>query len=87
MILVRLAWVFPAGGSAAVLSQRIRERDPYPPWTSLGLIGGAGMRGAVSLAAALALPLSTDAGTPFPHRDLILFLTMCVVLATLVGRV
>jgi monovalent cation/hydrogen antiporter len=46
----------------------------------------AGMRGAVSLAAALALPLSTDAGAPFPGRDLILFLTFSVILATLVGQ-
>jgi CPA1 family monovalent cation:H+ antiporter len=43
-----------------------------------------GMRGAVSLAAALALPLHTDAGGPFPQRDLIIFLTFCVILATLV---
>jgi CPA1 family monovalent cation:H+ antiporter len=42
------------------------------------------MRGAVSLAAALALPLATDAGAPFPHRDLIIFLTFCVILGTLV---
>jgi len=42
------------------------------------------MRGAVSLAAALAIPLTTDAGTPFPHRDLIIFLTFCVILGTLV---
>ena len=44
------------------------------------------MRGAVSLAAALAVPLTIDSGAPFPQRDLILFLTMCVVLATLVGQ-
>ena len=46
----------------------------------------AGMRGAVSLAAALALPLETDAGGPFPGRDLVLFLTFSVILATLVGQ-
>ena len=86
VILVRIAWVFPATYLPRVLSRRIRERDPYPHWTSPALISWAGMRGAVSLAAALALPLSTDAGTPFPHRDLILYLTMCVVLATLVGQ-
>ena len=44
------------------------------------------MRGAVSLAAALALPLETDAGSPFPGRDLILFLAFSVILATLVGQ-
>ena len=48
------------------------------------VIGWSGMRGAVSLAAALALPLTVDAGGPFPHRDLIIFLTFCVILGTLV---
>jgi monovalent cation/hydrogen antiporter len=48
------------------------------------VIGWSGMRGAVSLAAALAVPLETDAGAPFPDRDLILFLTFAVILATLV---
>jgi CPA1 family monovalent cation:H+ antiporter len=48
------------------------------------IIAWSGMRGAVSLAAALALPLQTDAGTPFPHRDLIIFLTFAVIFVTLV---
>jgi CPA1 family monovalent cation:H+ antiporter len=85
-ILVRLVWIFPTAYLPRLLSRRIRERDPYPPWQFPVLIAWAGMRGAVSLAAALALPLSTDAGEAFPQRDLILFLTMCVVLATLVGQ-
>jgi monovalent cation/hydrogen antiporter len=48
------------------------------------VVAWSGMRGAVSLAAALAIPLSTDAGTPFPERDLIIFLTFAVILGTLV---
>ena len=48
------------------------------------VVGWAGMRGAVSLAAALALPLETDAGAPFPERDLVIFLAYCVVLFTVV---
>jgi NhaP-type Na+/H+ or K+/H+ antiporter len=48
------------------------------------VIAWSGMRGAVSLAAALAIPLTTDAGAPFPQRDLIIFLTFCVILGTLV---
>ena len=52
------------------------------PW--LALISWAGMRGGVSLAAALAIPLTTDAGEPFPDRDLILFLTFAVIFGTLV---
>ena len=86
VILVRLVWVFPGAYLPRLLSRRIRERDPYPPWTNPALIGWAGMRGAVSLAAALAVPLTIDTGAPFPQRELILFLTMCVVLATLVGQ-
>jgi CPA1 family monovalent cation:H+ antiporter len=54
-------------------------------WRGAVFVSWAGMRGAVSLAAALALPLETDAGEPFPGRDLILFLTFSVILATLVG--
>jgi CPA1 family monovalent cation:H+ antiporter len=55
-----------------------------PPRSALALITWSGMRGAVSLAAALAIPLSTDAGEPFPGRDLILFLTFAVIFGTLV---
>jgi Na+/H+ antiporter len=65
------------------LFRRIRERDPYPPWQQVTLVAWSGMRGAVSLAAALALPLTTDAGAPFPERDLIIFLTFTVILSTL----
>ena len=50
------------------------------------MIGWAGMRGAVSLAAALAVPLETDSGAPFPERDLIIFLAFSVILVTLVGQ-
>jgi Na+/H+ antiporter len=86
VILVRIVWVFPATYLPRLLSRRIREHDPYPPWQYPAFISWAGMRGAVSLAAALALPLSTDAGSAFPGRDLILFLSFCVILVTLVGQ-
>jgi Na+/H+ antiporter len=65
------------------LFRSIRERDPYPPWQMPAVIGWTGMRGAVSLAAALAVPLETDAGAPFPERNLIIFLTFAVILVTL----
>lgn len=84
VISVRLLWVFPAAYIPRLLSRRLRERDPYPAWQTVLLIGWTGMRGVVSLAAALALPLVTNNGTPFPQRDLILFLTFCVILVTLV---
>ena len=86
VILIRIAWVFPTTYLPRALSRRIRERDPYPPWQYPAFVSWAGMRGAVSLAAALALPLTTDEGGAFPDRDLILFLAFCVILATLVGQ-
>ena len=64
----------------------MRARDPLPYWRWKAVLGWSGMRGAVSLAAALALPLSTDAGAAFPERDLIIFLTFGVILTTLVGQ-
>ena len=84
VILVRLLYVFPFVYLPEYLFRRRRERDPDASWQLLVLVAWSGMRGAVSLAAALAIPLQTDAGTPFPGRDLIIFLTFCVILATLV---
>jgi len=83
-IVVRLVWVFPAAYIPRALSRRIRARDPYPPWRQLVLIGWTGMRGVVSLAAALALPLVVADQSRFPHRDLIVFLSFVVIVATLV---
>jgi CPA1 family monovalent cation:H+ antiporter len=84
VIAVRLVGVFAVTYVPRVLIRRVRERDPYPPWTYPAFISWNGMRGAVTIAAALLIPLRTDAGAPFPDRDLIVFLAFCVVLATLV---
>jgi len=84
VIVTRFVWVYPSTYLPRMLSRRLRNRDPAPPWQVPAIIGWAGMRGVVSLAAAFAIPLQTDAGTPFPARDLLLFLTFCVILATLV---
>ena len=86
VIVIRFLWVFPATYVPRALSKRIRAADPYPPWQYPALISWTGMRGAVSLAAALAIPLHTDAGADFPGRDLIIYLTFAVILATLVGQ-
>jgi monovalent cation/hydrogen antiporter len=86
VILVRLFWVFPGTYLPRLFSRRVRERDPVPHARAVLIIGWAGLRGVVSLAAALALPLATDAGAPFPGRGLLLFLTFSVILATLVGQ-
>ena len=84
VIVTRLVWIYPGTYLPRLLIRRVRERDPYPPWQYPTLLGWAGLRGAVSLAAALALPLETDAGDPFPARQLVVFLAFCVILATLV---
>ncbi len=80
VITARFVWIFPATYLPRKVSRRLRERDPSPPWQNVAVIAYAGMRGAVSLAAALALPLE------FPGRDLVLFLTFCVIFVTLVGQ-
>jgi CPA1 family monovalent cation:H+ antiporter len=83
VILVRMLWVFPATYVPRWVSRRLRERDPPPPWRSVSIVAWTGMRGVISLAAALALPFQASGGQ-FPDRDLIIFLTFCVILATLV---
>ncbi len=84
VILIRLAFVFPLVYVPRFLIGKIRERDPYPTWRIPLVLGWAGMRGAVSLAAALAIPLTIDGGAPFPGREIIIFLASCVILSTLV---
>src|SRR3954452_17858916 len=85
VVIARFAWVYPAPYLPRVLSKRLRERDPYPSWRTVFVIAFTGVRGAVSLAAALALPYALANGDPFPNRDLILFVTFSVILITLVG--
>jgi len=84
VIAVRFLWVFPATYLPRRISARIREREPEPPWTYPTVVSWAGMRGVVSLAAAFAIPEVLEDGRPFPGRDLVLYLTFCVVLGTLV---
>jgi CPA1 family monovalent cation:H+ antiporter len=84
VILTRLAWVFPFTYLPRMLFRRIRERDPAPPWQAVTLVGWMGLRGAVSMAAALAVPHELDSGAPFDERDLIVFLAFAVILVTLV---
>jgi monovalent cation/hydrogen antiporter len=86
VIVMRMLWVFPATYLPRMLIPGLRERDPSPPPAIVVIIGWAGMRGVVSLAAALALPLTIESGDPFPARDLLQFLTFAVILATLVGQ-
>jgi CPA1 family monovalent cation:H+ antiporter len=84
VILIRMLWVFPAAYLPRLIFKTLRKRDPYPAWQHVTIIGWTGMRGVVSLAAALALPLTIENEKAFPGRDLILFLTFVVILVTLV---
>ena len=85
-ILARFVWVFPGVYLPRWLFAPIRRRAPSPPWQWAFMIAFTGVRGIVSLAAALAIPLTTAAGQPFPYRDLILLLTFSLILITLVGQ-
>jgi len=80
----RLVWANTMPYLIRALDRRPAQRLRRVGWRPRMVIAWSGMRGAVSLAAALALPLETDAGTPFPHRDLIIFLTFTVIFVTLV---
>jgi Na+/H+ antiporter len=81
---VRMVWVPFAIGLPRLLSAALRRRDPILEWTRVFLMGWIGMRGIVSLAAALALPFATATGMPFPFREDIILLTFSVILVTLV---
>jgi CPA1 family monovalent cation:H+ antiporter len=81
---VRLVWFFTVPYLHPVFDRLLRNRYLRAPWQERLVMGWSGMRGAVSLAAALAIPLYTDTGAPFPGRDIIIFLTFCVILVTLV---
>ena len=86
VIIARFVWMYPATYLPRWLSRTVARRDPAPPWQWPFALAFTGIRGMVSLAAALAIPLETEAGRPFPHRDLILVLTFAVILVTLVGQ-
>ena len=86
VIVTRFIWVYPAALLPRWLSPSLARRDPLPPWRWLFFLGFVGVRGVVSLAAALAIPLFTAAGTPFPDRDLILIVTFGVIVVTLIGQ-
>lgn len=80
LIVSRFIWIFPAVWLPRALSRSVREADLMPPWSYPAILSWAGMRGVVSLATALALPLR------FPGRDLIVFLAFCAIFATLVAQ-
>src|SRR5579883_626795 len=86
VIAVRLAWVFTAAFVPRLLIAPLRTQDPFLEWRQVAMVAWVGMRGGLSLAAALALPLTLSGGAPFPQRDLVIFFTFAVILLTLVGQ-
>jgi CPA1 family monovalent cation:H+ antiporter len=83
-IALRIVWVFPGAYLPRILSKKIRLREKKPSWQSVFVVAWSGMRGVVSLASALSVPLTLADGEQFPHRNLILFITFVVILFTLV---
>jgi CPA1 family monovalent cation:H+ antiporter len=88
VIVVRFVWVFAATYVPRWFSKALRERDPYPNWRHVTIVAWTGMRGVVSLAAAMALPSMIRPDAPAEGRDLtvdlIIFFTFSVILVTLV---
>lgn len=84
VVLVRIGWQFSIVYVLRLFDRKGRYVSRRSGWRERLVVGWSGMRGAVSLAAALALPFETDAGLPFPDRDLLIFLTFAVILVTLV---
>jgi monovalent cation/hydrogen antiporter len=87
VLALRLAWIAPGARLSYTVRRRLLgQRDPFPSWRELLVVGWSGMRGVVSLAAAFALPTVIADGRPFPQRELIIFLTFSVVIVTIVGQ-
>jgi Na+/H+ antiporter len=84
VIVIRLVWIFPGTFIPRWLFKDLQVREPHPGWKGPLIIGWAGMRGVVSLAAALSLPVTLDNGNPLPERNLIIFITFVVILVTLI---
>jgi CPA1 family monovalent cation:H+ antiporter len=83
-IIIRIIWVFPGAYIPRMLFASIRKKEPRPSPKTIFLVAWSGMRGVVSLASALAIPLTLSDGTAFPHRNLLLIITFIVILITLV---
>jgi monovalent cation/hydrogen antiporter len=82
-ILARLLWMFPGAYLPFLISKRIRASEKRPPVRDVVVAGWAGMRGTITLAAALSIPQFTADGTPFPGRDIVIFLAFGVIAVTL----
>jgi CPA1 family monovalent cation:H+ antiporter len=80
---LRLVWVFPGAYLPRILVRRIRESEPEPGWRGVFVVGWGGLRGAVTMAAALSIPVFLPGGEPFPARSYVIFFAASVILSTL----
>ncbi len=87
VIALRLIWIFPGAYASFVIRRYLlKQPEPFPPVRSIFMVGWTGMRGVVALAAAISLPEKMANGQPFPQRNMIIFLTFCVIFTTLVAQ-
>jgi len=86
VLVLRIVWVFAIAYRPRFIRRVIHGPATFPPWQPVTLVAWNGMRGAVSLATALAIPLLIENGGPFPYRDLIVFLVYVTILATVLGQ-
>lgn len=84
LFLTRLIWIYAVAYFSRKLVPSIARRDPMPSWQMLFVVSWAYMRGIISLAASLAIPIQTMTGSLFPHRNIFIFITYCVIVITLV---
>lgn len=82
IVAVRIAWVFASTYAPRIFARR--RQETAAPWQQVSVVAWTGMRGGISLAAALGLPLTISGNAPFPERDLLIFLTFTTILTTLV---
>jgi CPA1 family monovalent cation:H+ antiporter len=87
LIALRMMWMLPGSRFSALIRRRVLGQNMVPLSARQAIVvGWSGLRGVLTLAAALSLPETTATGAPFPHRDMILFLAFSVILVTLVGQ-
>jgi monovalent cation/hydrogen antiporter len=85
VILLRFVWVYPGAAISYAIRRRLLDQpETLPNPRALFILGWAGMRGVVALAAAISLPKLLDSGAAFPGRNLMIFLTFCVIFVTLI---
>lgn len=83
---LRIVWVFATAYGLRFLFPRLRAKDPYPPWQSVLVVSWTGMRGVISLAMALSLPVTFANGHVFEERNLLIFFAYAIIFVTLVGQ-